>query len=381
MFSAEYSSHWNEVAALPNLAASPDLLALSILPYDPHVGALFWNEDFGSGGHLDRRILDRSCELKTSLFGGEVFAIVPLYVTSICRERCLYCNYRAANNGLKIDRIRLTDEQLEREASFLMQEKGIRVIELVYASDPKMTAEVMARHVASVRRLLDQAGGGVVAVNAEPLTVDGYRMLRDAGAGLMIVWQETYDRQRYSELHPGPTVKSNFEFRLDCFERMIEAGIPAFAMGVLSGLADWKRDWAMLMRHEAYLRHRHGRTASVLGVPRLKPAAGALLRETDTIPDDQEFLLAIALHNIFAPETRPFVSSREPWELCLRMAAGGGALFTFNCATIPGGYTLGGGGDQFPTGSYDAPLYAERLHEHGLRARFSWSIPPASVAA
>ena len=92
-----------------------------------------WSEGFGLGGDLDQAIIARSAEVKGALYGGQVFVIVPIYVTSICEEQCLYCNYRGGNKGIGVERKRLTDDELEQEAIYLVEQKGQRVLELVYA--------------------------------------------------------------------------------------------------------------------------------------------------------------------------------------------------------------------------------------------------------
>jgi 2-iminoacetate synthase len=380
MFSSSFSASLARVDELPNLATSLDCHADPSFQHDPRVAALFWNSDFGAGGQLDRQLLFHSRETKTALSGGDVYAVVPLYVTSICRERCLYCNYRAGA-GRNVPRLRLDETQLEHEARFLVEQKGLRAIELVYASDPSISPSDVARHVERLRRLLDRNGGGVIGLSAEPFEAADYRSLVSAGLDFAVVWQETYDGERYRHLHPGSSPKTDFDHRLDTLDRMIEGGLLRFGMGVLSGLSDWRREWAMLMQHEAYLFERYGIAAAILGVPRLKPAPGAVLQTTPFVPSDSEYLLAIALHNLFSPATLPFVNTRETWELCVEMAAGGGCLFTFNCSTIPGGYSLGQQGSQFPTASFDAPDFARRLEQFGLRTQFDWSFPEVSSPA
>jgi len=177
---------------------------------------------------------------------------------------------------------------------------------------------------------------------------------------------ETYDRVSYAELHPGNQVKSDYFWRLGCFERMLEAGIDEVGIGVLSGLSDWRRDWAMLIRHEEYLRQSFGRGPAILGIPRLKPAPGAPFSRRD-VPSDQEFLALIAFHNLRFPDVRPWISTREDFDFGLQLAAGGGCLFTFNCSVVPGGYTLENRGAQFVTGNYDISSFLPRAAEAGLR--------------
>lgn len=371
MFSERYNMMCEQVAELSRTASFPfdslrPLVASDFAPY-------LWAREFGTGDDLDRAIISRAAEVKSQQFGGRVFAIAPIYVTSICQEQCLYCNFRAANKGVGVERRRLTDEELEREALYLIEEKGLRTLELVYATDPRIRVESMCRHVELLRRLLERHGGGLVAISAEAFDEGEYRSLVNAGLCLSVLWQETYDRERYTLLHPVKTKKANFAYRMDAYERMLAAGIEQVGMGVLSGLADWRWDWAMLLLHEEYLLKECSRGPTILGIPRLKVAPGALFQESPFTPNRQEFLVTVALHNVFSPATAPFVSTREEWDLCIELARGGGCLFTLNCSTTPGGYSLHHGGCQFTAHSYDAPIYSERLKSEGLEPIFRWN--------
>jgi 2-iminoacetate synthase len=338
------------------------------------IAATFWDEEFGKGGALDTEIIQAAVDRRTQMFSGQLFGVVPVYVTSICAERCLYCNFRAGNRGVELERLRLDPDELESEVAYLVAEKGLRVIELVYATDPQIRVDRMCRDIEQVQALLTKYGGGVVGINAEAFEEAEYRQLRNAGLNFAVLWQETYDRDRYAQLHPGNTKKARFDYRIDAFDRMIAAGIDAFGMGVLSGLSDWRLDWALLLEHESYLAREYGCRPAILGVPRLKPAAGAVVTQTATTPSRQEYATLIAAHGLFSPSTLPFINTREDWALCEELAQGGGALFTFNCSTIPGGYARGTTGYQFPTGSYDAPVFSSRLEAEGLHSVFDWSF-------
>ncbi|MGB8116866.1 MAG: radical SAM protein [Candidatus Sulfotelmatobacter sp.] len=370
MFSDRYQEVWEQVAELSRTRGkSLDLLRSgAACDFAP----ILWSKTFGLGGELDREIVHRSAETKAALFGGQVFVIVPIYVTSICQEQCLYCNFRAGNKGLGVARRRLTDEELQEEALYLIEKKALRVLELVYSTDPRMRVDTMCRHVELLRHLLENHGGGLVGLSAEGFEESDYRRLVDAGLCWSVLWQETYDKSRYAMLHPGKTKKANFEYRLDAYERMLAAGVEHVGIGVLSGLSDWRRDWSMLMLHEEYLRQHYRRGATILGLPRLKLAPGAQFQDGPFIPREQEFLATVALHNVFSPTTAPFVSTREDWHLCVKLAKGGGCLFTLNCSTTPGGYSLQRGGCQFTAHSYDAPIYSAKLKAKGLKPVFNW---------
>ncbi|HEY3440777.1 MAG TPA: radical SAM protein [Paludibaculum sp.] len=330
--------------------------------------------EFGLGGRLDAEWLRRGRDAKHALYGNAIQPVSPLYVSSICKEKCAYCNYRAGSEDPGLKRVRLSLEELEREVRFLVAERGLRAVELVYASDPLIGVEQMEAHIALTKSILNEHGGGRVGLSAEPMEVEDYARLKAAGLAFSVVWQETYDPARYAELHPGRQVKSDYAYRLDSFGRMLEAGLEDVGIGVLSGLADWRKDWSMLMRHEDWLRRRYGRGASILGVPRLKAAPGAVFQEFGYAPSDNAFRALVALHKARFPEVRPFVSTREEFEMCLQLAGGGGCLFTFNCSVVPGGYTLDNAGAQFVTGNFDALEYGRRVEQAGFRVDWDWSL-------
>ena len=354
MFSQHCERLWREVSERPDS------------PLD--------DPEFGRGGALDAGWLERGREAKRAHYGDVVQAVSPLYVSSICKEKCTYCNYRAGSDDPGLKRVRLSMEDLDREVRFLVAERGLRAVELVYASDPMIGVEQIEAHIALTKRILNEYGGGRVGLSAEPMEVSDYARLREAGLSFSVVWQETYDPARYTELHPGRQVKSDYAYRVDSFERMIEAGLEDVGIGVLSGLADWRRDWSMLMRHETWLRERLGRGPSILGIPRLKAAPGAAFREFGHAPSDDEFRALVALHKARFPEVRPFVSTREDFEMCLQLAEGGGCLFTFNCSVVPGGYTLDNAGAQFVTGNFDTVEYARRVEAAGFRVDWDWTL-------
>lgn len=332
------------------------------------------NIDVHQQPELASLVLAAARKSKSQRFNETVFSISPLYVTSICREHCTYCNFRVENNDAAVTRLRLTPDQLRQEVEFLVNRHGLRVVELVYSSDPTFDIHTIAQHIRITADVLERTGGGIVGINAAPFGVDEYPRLKEAGLDFIVLWQETYNKDRYRELHPARTPKADYERRIMTYERMIQGGVTNIGMGVLSGLAPWRTDWLSLMAHEQYLHETYGVYPAILGVPRLKPAKGALVKTTAYIPTDEEYLLAIAVHNLLFPLTVPFVNTRERWALCVEAARGGGAIFTFNCSTIPGGYTQGTKGYQFPTGDFPASEYMPKLSSEGLSPVVKWTF-------
>lgn len=240
MFSDHHDLVLEQVAELSRGGASPFHLPQPLVASD--YARCLWADGFGSGGELDREIIRRSAELKGQKYQNRIFIIVPIYVTSICQEQCLYCNFRAGNKGVGVERRRLTDDELEKEALYLIEEKGLRTLELVYATDPRMRVDTMCRHVELLRTLLERHGGGLVGISAEAFEEAEYRQLVNAGLCLSVLWQETYDKNQYEFLHLVKTKKANISYRMDAYERMLAAGVEHVGIGVLSGLADWRHD-------------------------------------------------------------------------------------------------------------------------------------------
>ncbi len=322
-----------------------------------------------------RAVLSASRRMKNELFEGRAFALVPVYVSSICQEHCVYCNYRVGNKDREITRVRLSDAELREELQFLA-DRGFRVLELVYATDPAVGIPDIIRHLEIAQDVLNRVGGGSVGLNARPFSRLDYADLKRAGLDFAVVWQETYDEGVYAQVHPGGTEKTDFRYRLEAPQRMLEAGVRHIGLGVLSGLADWRRDWARLMRHIEFLQRQSSTSleAMIIGLPRLKPAAGALMQTSRFVPSDDELQLAIASLNLFLPTALPFVNTRERWPICLQLAFGGGTLFTLNCRTIPGGYAHHRVGYQFPTFDFSVELYADDLRAHGIEPVFNWTF-------
>lgn len=381
-FSELHSQCWQMVSSAPQMT-QPDAVKAAALavPGDPALIRLCTSQELGSGGTVDQLLTRRSREERQRWYSNLLYMVVPVYVSSICSEHCLYCNYRAENRHESIARLRLDHDALQREVEFLVGEKGYRCIELVSASDPRIIPDVLAAQVTQVRRILDQVGGGVVGLSAEPFSEDEYRRLAGAGLHFSVLWMETYDPVRYAELHPGRGRKPQMQSRLDAYERMLRGGIPEVGVGILSGLSDWRLDWQMLLWHQLWLKNELGLQATIVGTPRLKDAPGAAYSQAGFIPSDGQFAALLSLQQLMFPDAKLFLSTRETYDFNLDVAKGGGCLFTLNCSTIPGGYTSEKNALQFASGNYDSHEYAARLQSSGFQLNWDWKISEAAAAA
>lgn len=322
------------------------------------------NLDLPDRSKTHQRIIQNSIEVKKSHFNNIVFPIVPLYVSSICQENCKYCNFRVANKNINILRKRLTDEELKREVKFLA-EKGFRVIELVYASDPLISSDDIIRHIKITKEVLFKKWGkGTVGINSKPYSTQEYSELKKEGLDFVVLWMETYDKEVYRKMHSAYAEKADYNYRYNAYERMLDVGIRNIGMGVLFGLSNFGKDINELFAHIDQLAQKYGDFNLILGIPRLKPAEGAEIKSTSHIPTDEEMETIVARYNIKYPFALPFLNTRESWDVNVNLARGGGVIFTFDCSTIPGGYSLGARGYQFPTYSFPVETYATKLAEN-----------------
>lgn len=281
------------------------------------------------------------------IWQNRLFLMPPLYVSDGdptrggCLDHCVYCPWRHGNVP-EGQLVRLCPQEVRDEAVYLVG-LGYGDVELVAATDPEL---IDARNAARVVAAARAAGARNVGINFFPLgRTDDYRLLAAAGCTFSIVWQETYDQDTYRRQHPrGP--KANMRYRLDAHDRALLAGIRTVGVAFLGGLADWRFDALATIDHALYLRKEHGANV-IFGMPRWKGVASAS-RTEGSCYGDLEYEFVGALYSLVIPESLPWFSTRELFDLSAQCATGGGCLFTLDCSTEVGGYTRNGGSAQFP---------------------------------
>ena len=252
-------------------------------------------------------------------FGTRVTLYAPLYLSNLCVNNCLYCAFRRENPLLVRRALRPGELRAEAAAIAAM---GHRTVVLVAGEHPRQAGEeAIAVAVATVRTVPAIRD---VQVEVMPLTVAGYRQVSEAGAGMVVVYQETYDRAVYAQAHPsGP--KTDYEWRLGALTRALRAGFRRVGMGVLLGLGDVAEDSAALIAHA-----RAFQTAwdvwPTISLPRLQPATGAPWALSPPRPvTDRVFLRLLAVIRMALPKSRITLSTRESprlRDLALRLGVG-----------------------------------------------------------
>lgn len=275
-----------------------------------------------------RALAAHSASLTRQHFGRTMRMFAPLYLSNECINSCAYCGFSREN---AIQRVTLEVDQVEAEARHLASE-GFRNILLVAGEHPKFVSGGYIRHC--IGRLRPFIPG--ISIEVAPMETDAYRPLVAAGAEGLVVYQETYHRETYAEMHlSGP--KKDFDWRLDCAERGHEAGFRRIGVGALFGLWHWRDEALALAAHLEYLLRVCWKSQITVSLPRLRPAAGEF-QPGHPLPDRDFIQLLCALRVTF-PTVGIVLSTREPAALRDVVAPLGVTLMSAGSHTEPGGYT------------------------------------------
>jgi 2-iminoacetate synthase len=276
----------------------------------------------------------RSSSLTRRHFGRTMRMFAPLYLSNECVNNCAYCGFSRDNAIL---RVTLEIEQVAAEARHLAAE-GFRNILLVAGEHPKFVSGGYLQQC--IGRLSAEIPG--ISLEVAPMEREDYLPLVAAGAEGLVVYQETYDRSVYPELHTaGP--KKDYDWRLDTPERAHAAGFRRLGVGVLFGLSDWRGEATALAAHLQYLQRVCWTSQLTVSLPRLRPAAGSF--EPRFPFDDREMTQLICALRISFPQIGIVLSTREPAPLRDALAPLGITMMSAGSHTEPGGYT-GQGSDQ-----------------------------------
>jgi 2-iminoacetate synthase len=290
-----------------------------------------------TGGPLEA-LARRSQQTTRRHFGKTMRLFAPLYVSNECVNNCKYCGF---SRDAAILRTTLTVAQVVTEARHL-HGLGFRNLLLVAGEHPKFVSD------GYLQKCLDALKPFIptLALEVGPMEDEQYAEIVGHGAEGLVVYQETYHRETYQQLHTaGP--KKNFDWRLNCPERAYAGGFRRIGIGALFGLANWKFEALALCAHLEYL-YKHGWKAQfTVAFPRMRPYAGNYEYQPDPelyLPD-KDFVRLIAVFRLLFPQVGIVVSTREPAPLRDAIATLGVTHMSAGARTEPGGYTGAGSDD------------------------------------
>ena len=277
------------------------------------------------------RLSSRSRELTLRRFGKVVRLFAPLYVSNECINNCSYCGFSRDNLIL---RLTLSLDEVMREARAL-REQGFRNILLVAGEHPRFVSTNYLRDcVAALHQEVPS-----VSLEVGPMETEDYRPLVAAGADGLVVYQETYDRAVYGQVHTaGP--KKNFEWRLETPERAYAAGFRRLGISALYGLADWRYEAICVAAHASHLLRHCWKAQLTISLPRLRPCAGEFQPLTQI--SDRELAQLVCAFRLAFPDAGLVLSTREPARLRDGLIPLGITLMSAGSHTDPGGYTGAG---------------------------------------
>lgn len=270
----------------------------------------------------------RSQALTRRRFGRVIRLFAPLYLSNECINHCRYCGFSRDNPIL---RVTLSVEETAREARALA-EQGFRHILLVAGEHPKF---VSTSYLTECVRALHEFVPSL-SLEVGPMGTEEYRPIVASGAEGLVVYQETYDRAVYADLHTaGP--KRDFNGRLETPERAYAAGFRRLGIGALYGLADWRSEAICVAAHARYLLRTCWKAQLTVSLPRLRPCAGEF--EPLALMSDRDLVQLVCAFRLFLPDVGLVLSTRESARLRDGLIPLGITLMSAGSHTEPGGYT------------------------------------------
>ncbi|HCW04259.1 MAG TPA: [FeFe] hydrogenase H-cluster radical SAM maturase HydG [Clostridium sp.] len=284
----------------------------------------------------NEKLFSLAKEIKEKFYGNRIVMFAPLYLSNYCVNGCVYCPYHYKNKH--IARKKLSQEEIKKEV-IALQDMGHKRLALEAGEDPvNNPIEYILESIETIYSIKHKNGViRRVNVNIAATTVENYKKLKDAGIGTYILFQETYNKKAYEELHPtGP--KHNYAYHTEAMDRAMEAGIDDVGLGVLFGLNMYKYDFVGLLMHAEHLEAAMGVGPHTISVPRIRPADDIDTDDFSNAISDDIFAKIVALIRIAVPYTGMIVSTRESKKTRERVLELGISQLSGGSRTSVGGY-------------------------------------------
>jgi 2-iminoacetate synthase len=303
---------------------------------------------------LLNEIFSTAKEVKEEIYGNRLVFFAPLYISNRCSNECTYCAFRATNTEVK--RRTLTQEEIAEETRILIRQGHKRVLMVAGEALPPQGFEYLTDSITTIYNT--RVGPGEIRrvnVNLAPQTTECFRQLKQADIGTFQLFQETYHRPTYAEVHLKGR-KRDYDWRTTAFDRAMEAGIDDIGMGVLFGLYDWRFEIMAMMQQIRHLEETFGVGPHTISFPRIEPAVGSdIASHPPYVVGDADFLKMIAIMRLAVPYTGMIMSTRENANVRRQTLELGISQISAGSRTDPGGYKDSEGdlnGGQFQLGDH-----------------------------
>ncbi|MBR6755349.1 MAG: [Peptococcaceae bacterium] len=285
---------------------------------------------------LNEKMFDLAKEIKQKIYGDRIVMFAPLYLSNYCINGCVYCPYHGPNKN--ITRKKLTQDEIRQEV-IALQDMGHKRLALEAGEDPvNNPLEYILESIKTIYSIHHKNGEiRRVNVNIAATTVENYRKLKEAGIGTYILFQETYHKENYEQLHPfGP--KHDYAYHTEAMDRAMEGGIDDVGCGVLFGLNLYRYDFVGLLMHAEHLEATFGVGPHTISVPRICPADDIDPENFSNAIDDDTFAKIVAVLRIAVPYTGMIISTRESPKTRARVLELGISQISGGSRTSVGGY-------------------------------------------
>ena len=270
----------------------------------------------------------KSRALTRKRFGNTIGFYIPLYLTNSCTNSCVYCGFNHSN---PMERTILTEEEMVEEYKAIKRLGDFDNLLLVTGENPAKAG------VAYIQRAIELAKPyfSNISIEVMPLGADDYYLLTQSGLNGVVCFQETYHRSRYNHYHPRG-MKSKFEWRVNGYDRMGQAGVHKIGMGVLIGLEDWRTDTVMMAIHLRYLQKNYWTTRYSVNFPRMRRSESGF--QPNVVMTDKEYAQLTFAFRLFDPDVDISMSTREAPSFRDNLCTLGVTSMSAGSKTEPGGY-------------------------------------------
>ena len=284
----------------------------------------------------NERIYSLAKKIKQKFYGNRIVMFAPLYLSNYCVNGCTYCPYHHKNKH--ITRKKLSQDEIRKEV-IALQDLGHKRLAIESGEDPvNNPIEYILESIDTIYSVKHKNGAiRRVNVNIAATSVENYRKLKEAKIGTYILFQETYNKAAYENLHPtGP--KHDYAYHTEAMDRAMQAGIDDVGIGVLFGLSLYKYDFVGLLMHAEHLEASMGVGPHTISVPRIRPADDINPQEFSNAISDDIFAKIVSVLRIAVPYTGIIVSTRESQESREKVLKLGVSQISGGSSTSVGGY-------------------------------------------
>lgn len=351
---------WDETIRLVETATDADVVRVlakarrNVKPLTPEEFAILISPV--ADAHLEE-MAQLSRHFTLEKFGNTISMYIPMYVSNACTNKCIYCGF---NHDNPFTRTTLTLNQIEEECKAIKRLGPFENLLIVSGEYPSLCGIDYLENVLHRCRPYFHN----LTIEVQPMRSADYYRLTKSGLNGVVCFQETYHRAAYKKYHPRG-MKSHYDWRLNGYDRMGDAGVHKIGMGVLLGLEDWRADTVMMARHLRYLQKKYWRTRYSVNFPRMRPSESGY--QPNIVISDRELARLTVAFRIFDHEVDISYSTREAPSYRNNIMRLGVTSMSAGSQTEPGGYATSPEAlEQFEVSDQRSPEnVAEEIRTHG----------------